>query len=235
MNTVDYVDELRLKIMAECYSPEKGDPLGRLRALIELRAMGANVTVVSRESFGPDTLVTKRVALPVLASIFQTHSAAKSGTLPPNTVFWGMANGYQQVGVYHRPARYRLMYAGRELDMPMPALLFCSYAGKVSLYALKGDSFPTDDTPLFYPPMPNIFNDGRVCTGENRFGDIDAGSITAVWNDLISSEFTPHLIAGRCASYSSSIYDLWNDLDGADTFPEDELVGTGKTVASIQE
>ena len=53
-------------------------------------------------------------------------------------------------------------------------------------------------------------------------------------NELIASEFTGHLISGRSVSHPSSIYDLWNEIDGADSFPENELVAARKTVGGIQ-
>ncbi len=227
--------EMRDHAIAQCYLHDaEAHSLGQAKAFVELRVRGADITVISNRGASNAVLLTKRVTLSTLASVFQPSAAVNSGTLPPNTVFWGMDIGTHQIGVYKPPARYKLAWGGRDFDLPMPGLLFCGFGRTASLYALKGDEFPVDDSELFYPPLPNIFGGGNVCSGQNSWGEIRPDTITAVWNELIASEFTGHLISGRSVSHPSSIYDLWNEIDGADSFPENELVAARKTVGGIQ-
>lgn len=176
--------------------------------------------------------MTKQVALESVAGVFNDVPVG-TGLLPQNILFIEHARGNARVGVYVPAGTHKLLTLQQSYNLPMPAFVLVGQGHSYELYAVKGE-WPDRYTEMFYPPMPNIFPDGSVCAGEMTFPQCEPGNIWKVWEMVEGSYFTGHLTGGRCKSHKS-IFDLWHEmhLAGADTFPNDELVSTEKTLWQV--
>lgn len=239
MNESD-LEDIRDAIRAQSFNPEH-PPVDSARieesnllALIELYSNGAQVTMRNRPSHYHDaSIVCKPVSLSGLMSVFSKTPTIASGILPENTVFWGHGPNGEMVCIFHQQHRRKILYEGKSYRIPLPPLLFVGVGFDVYMYALDSNARPTMDSYLYYPPISNVFQSGKICNGQNTWGEVGSGNIDAVWAELWSSEFTAHLVNGRSATFDGSVGDLIAFLDGKDEFPTDELVFTGSTLKEL--
>lgn len=153
-----------------------------------------------------------------------------TGPLPPNCLY--ACRNFQHGMVYaiyiaaHR--RTLTTNGGLTVDMPLPPMVLIGRGHRYTLVAVKEAQFPNSlEIPVFYPPLSNIMDRAGMCLGNNDPIKCDANSIQRVLDTFCSSLFTAHMIGGRCASKPANIYDLWQQIDGMETFPLDELVPIG--------
>lgn len=198
--------------------------------LAENQGADKNRPVCRLDFYSWDVILTKweggmetsqPISMEDLAAVF-SGLTAYSGTLPRNTVFWRQVGSVIQIGIYIPPAKYNLSWDGERYNLPMPGFFLIGADKEYHLYAVK--EYPTEETPLYYPPTPNIYPNSSICQGNVAFPACSAATIEAAWQLFIKSDFSPHLANGRCESYPESVGELWLALDGKDDFPLDELV-----------
>lgn len=173
----------------------------------------------------PGGQISKNVTADSLAAAL-AGVPSSTGVLPQNTVFYTAVGTDVYIGVYIQPGVYDLMTPQGTYHVPLPGMIFAGYKRTYELYAIEGKGWPNEKTPLYYPPTPNIFNNGVVCQGEMTFPECTAGSIWQVWERyVVGSYFTGHMASGRHKE-KGSIFDLWAALQKkkARVFPKDQLV-----------
>ncbi len=170
-------------------------------------------------------VVSKNVTADSLATAL-AGVPASTGVLPQNTVFYTAVGTDTYLGVYIKPGLYDLMTPQGTYRIPLPGMIFAGYKRTYELYALKGKGWPDERTPLYYPPTPNIFNNGVICQGEMTFPECTVGNIWQVWKTyVVGSYFTGHLASNRHKD-KGSIFDFWAALQKkkAKVFPQDQLM-----------
>lgn len=169
-----------------------------------------------------------RVALP--------PSQVASTLIPEHLLYWSQAG--QVFMWWQRGAKRRISIAadsiaGRAI-VPMPSVLFAVVGGQLHLWALKGNSRPTADTMLYHSPFFNIYEDGKVCTGDCRLPKEWGPESIAQWEHLFwESDFTDHLPPFLA---KGSPHKLWKKLLASPprSFPKELLAEYGTVGELIQ-
>lgn len=161
------------------------------------------------------------------------------GVIPENVLYAQFA-AFKNTVIWWEPAQLRTMFFDEELDMgealtcQMPAILYMIQERTLSVYALQEDKRPAADTPVCYLPLPNVYNDSRVCMGTARVEgeyeyaeDFMQAYVNAFWN----SEFNSHHATGQ--KFKGSLLQHMKELNGR-PFDSSLLVAIkNKTIKSL--
>ncbi len=151
-----------------------------------------------------------------------------SGWLPEGVKRWGHGPGgayalvvappQTRTLVLQRPGQSRL----DTLDVSLPALAMLGIARDFYVWALTGA--PEPGSRLFYPPLPNVHDDGAVCWGENHppRTATPKGVLKAL-ELFLASAFTNAEVDQRSRSHPQDVRVQLLALAGA-PFPTDDLV-----------
>lgn len=101
-----------------------------------------------------------------------------------------------------------------------PALVFIATPGDWYVYALRESQRPDADTPLLRAPHFNVWDDGRICTGNVALPPaLSADALDAYEEAFFRSHFT-HSNSKDAVKYKGGIAALWRDqLDKPDAEP----------------
>lgn len=161
------------------------------------------------------------------------------GILPTNILH--INTGENASVLWHTPSVKRQLFFTESLEIlngtaEVPAMLW--FAGKRSLkvFALANNRRPTEETPLFYAPFFNVYENGSVCMGTV---DVDIKNSSSLeefiekWEDYFFNSYFSHLmnehnpINGNCVN-------LWKNLvDTQKAFPKKVLKKTNKTITNL--
>lgn len=161
------------------------------------------------------------------------------GILPTNILH--INTGENASVLWHTPSVKRQLFFTENLEIlngtaEVPAMLW--FAGKRSLkvFALAKNRRPTEETPLFYAPFFNVYENGSVCMGTV---DVDIKNSSSLeefiekWEDYFFNSYFSHLmnehnpINGNCVN-------LWKNLvDTQKAFPKKVLKKTNKTITNL--
>jgi hypothetical protein len=161
------------------------------------------------------------------------------GILPTNILH--INTGENASVLWHTPSVKRQLFFTENLEIlngtaEVPAMLW--FAGKRSLkvFALANNRRPTEETPLFYAPFFNVYENGSVCMGTV---DVDIKNSSSLeefiekWEDYFFNSYFSHLmnehnpINGNCVN-------LWKNLvDTQKAFPKKVLKKTNKTITNL--
>jgi PRTRC genetic system protein B len=162
------------------------------------------------------------------------------GVFPSNLLYVdARENGY---ALWYTPAQKINLLFKKELTIPcgeanVPPLVWIATASDLHLYALKTDSRPTGDTPLFYAPFFNIHPGGMVCMGTVDIDiDEDCNLVDFMnqWEEYFWASYFTHSIGGAVA-ITGNIVSLWQELtrDPQKPFPLEVLKKNGKTINDL--
>lgn len=158
-----------------------------------------------------------------------------TGLLPRDTVAAGFSQGELFITVYLPPTireiETKISGKTRKYTLPTPGLIFSAYKQSMKLFAYQNDYFEPK-APLFVAPYPNIHPDGSVCKGSVTFPTASAKSIYEMSNLFFSSRFNNDLTGGK-TQISKSLFELWERLNGAASYPLDELVPTNRRLEEV--
>lgn len=118
------------------------------------------------------------------------------------------------------------------LKVPLPGLLFFGYGKQFLIWATK-DPAPTPKSALFHAPLPNVFEDGRVCWGSNKPPRPNAATIRTAFDLFISSPFSSHAANGKSRSHNGDVRPLLRGLNHKKTFPAGELLSQRETLQPL--
>ena len=129
-------------------------------------------------------------------------------------------------------------FGGRERGemVPQPGLIFAAASNVWRVWAVKGQSRPTPQTPLFQAPYFNVDDQGRICQGNAPVPNGTTVEKISAWNDaFLRSYFTHPNVAGKLLRYRGGAYAFWRDmLNGRFTrFPERVLVDANTTLGQL--
>lgn len=118
--------------------------------------------------------------------------------LPENVLFYDPRPGKRKLVWYSKAKEYVLHGINKTaVKAKLPAFIFMLDDGDISIYATKtGTRRPDLKTALFHAPVPNVYNDGKICMGnvkkpQNKIEIID---LIESWEKAFwGSEFTGDL------------------------------------------
>ncbi|WP_041533033.1 PRTRC system protein B [Pelobacter propionicus] len=161
------------------------------------------------------------------------------GYLPPNI----LSVGFDSMVWWVKPSKRRVFFktneeiiGERSEVVPHPGLVFgVNGSGVWAVCAVKGNTRPTEDTPIWQAPYFNVWSSGNICTGTIETPKSVAVTETGKWEECFFSSYFSHPNAhGSRQLINSRInpYQFWKTvLDGKyKTFPTQKLVQTNKTL-----
>lgn len=141
---------------------------------------------------------------------------------------------------YTKAAMRQLFFAG-SLGIPngtahVPPLLWAADKHKLYVYALKTGKKPTGDTPLYYAPFFNVYENGNVCMGTVDVHIGKAASLeafTEAWESYFFNSYFSHLMQNHNPVHGNCV-SLWKQLCNSDEpFPKEALRKTNRTVKNL--
>lgn len=104
---------------------------------------------------------------------YTTNDYLDSGFLPEHCLHIAMNAAERRYVIWNPELRADVIYRDTEYrSFPLPRLIFGLRVlgnGKVAdcSMGVVADETPTEDTPMFFYPFSNVYEDDRVCTGNN--------------------------------------------------------------------
>lgn len=120
---------------------------------------------------------------------------------------------------------------------PLPGMVFLSMDNQLYVYAFKGKTAPTRQTPLYQAPLFNVWANGQVCSGNVVLPEAAEHSDPQVWERfLFESNFThPNISAKDRLMLGVNPISFWKKQiqKPTATFPEKVLVDIGLKVEDL--
>lgn len=93
---------------------------------------------------------------------------------------------------YRKPGLHSIPFPQGQIEAPLPGLVFIADSRGLRCFAYKGAKRPTAETPLFYPPLGNVFTGGTFCSGNvNLPREIRVQNIPA-WESFVLDSKNTH-------------------------------------------
>lgn len=139
--------------------------------------------------------------------------------------------------VYSAPGqKVDIQLGGAQLTVPLPRTVLVHYDRVVRLFAMASSSFEPGEQ-AYKLPFPNVYDDGRVCWGQNTVPAAEPMRARDTWKLFFSgTAFNHDLSNGKSRTYERDVCQLLETLQGKGKFPASELVKMGKkTIGKVIE
>lgn len=143
--------------------------------------------------------------------------------------------------VWYTKSQKRPLYFIDALGIPcseafVPPMVWQATKNSLRVFALMGNSRPTEKTPLYCAPFFNIYEDGRVCMGSVNINIKNSACVeqfTKAWEDYFFNSYFSHLM-GENSPVKANCVSLWKDLvSSGRPFPAEVLKKTNKTLKNL--
>jgi PRTRC genetic system protein B len=165
----------------------------------------------------------------VCASLISS-ARIRSGLLSDNV----LSIGLEHVVWWSRPGQRTYFFNCREAEgvvsvgkrggtAPAPGLIFVAKEQSLWVYAVKGDSRPTLDTPLYHAPFMNVWDNSKVCLGSMPLPDATLAESVAKWEKSFWESNFSHPNHPKPLNYKGGIHQFSLDLLNGkfkDKYPE---------------
>ena len=144
-----------------------------------------------------------------------TYNAIDTGWLPPQIKRWGCLPkgqwavqfnppGFYEITLPHKDPRKERPEDAREpehgqlgdgrsgdlrIKLRMPALVFVGFGTSYWIWALKEKDW-SPQAKIYRTPLPNIYEDGRVCWGANEVPEVSEPHLNQAWDLFLRSPYT---------------------------------------------
>lgn len=106
-----------------------------------------------------------------------------------------------------------------------PALLFCVTGSGFAVFALACESRPLPNTPIFRAPYYNVYESGRMCTGNAAVPKLLMPSnIDKFEEAFFKSAFTHNAVGNRLVQHPGGHNAFWTELRARGKHPRRKLV-----------
>ncbi len=160
-----------------------------------------------------------------------------SGLLPENTLFWSQTKNGVRLGLWRPPqvTKVALMLEAfkqpRRFKLPMPGLVFICEPGRPpAVYAAKRRPVNKKDM-LYHAPVFNVYAAGNSCEGTHKYPNKISDIPDSFFRSFFTKAADPR---GRSKKYPQDLLKLWEELDGQDKYPLDDLVQFGPMEAIMK-
>ena len=183
------------------------------------------------------TPVTRKALVALMGDLSATESF---GFLPENV----LAVGDNYLVWWSKPQTRNVWFNADEPlgarcgKTPQPGLIFAVLGNAWSVHAVKGETRPSPDTPLFQAPYFNVWESGRICTGNVTLPSMSSVDRISTYEDaFFRSYFTHPNIRGkgRLTKFRGGPFALWLSLLNRPrkVFPESSLVRINRTAGAL--
>jgi len=158
-----------------------------------------------------------------------------SGWLSPDIKRCGTGPAGSFVVKYVPPGKHTLQFTAQSpsypavVTAPLPGLVFAGVnsgkEGSVATYYVWALGVAEFDPQagLYHAPLPNVYEDGRICFGENRPPEVARQTIDKAWDLFINSPFTGAMIAGKSKAHGQDVCSQLLALAGLERYPVEDL------------
>ncbi|MBG6188065.1 PRTRC system protein B [Flavobacterium sp. CAN_S2] len=143
--------------------------------------------------------------------------------------------------LWYTKAQEQQLYFVNGLGIPngkasVPSMLWYASKNSLAVFALTTDRRPTENTPLYFAPFFNIYEDGKVCMGTVSIDIKNSASLeefTTAWEDYFFNSYFSHLL-GKQNPIKGNCVILWKKLiETGEGFPKDVLKKNNKTLKNL--
>ena len=143
--------------------------------------------------------------------------------------------------LWYTKAQEKQLYFVNGLGIPngkayVPPMLWYASKNSLTVFALTTGRRPTENTPLYYAPFFNIYEDGKVCMGTVNIRIKNSASVeefTNAWEDYFFNSYFSHLL-GKHSPIKGNCVSLWKKLiKTGEAFPKDVLKKNNKTLKNL--
>ena len=169
--------------------------------------------------------------------------------LPPNTVLSAQGTQGRIEAMFFPPASYQMicqyheMFEGREgitftasklavMTVPMPGFFFAGYGSTYCLLAVAGNTFDPKFK-LYQAPLPNCYNNGGICWGNNDRPPAGKGGLTKAWSVFWQTYFTTASVQQKSRQFPDDVRRQLVAQVGRDTYPTEDLVPAQTNAAQL--
>jgi len=188
---------------------------------------------------GPGKPASK-MALTKLLEDLSPETVTKRTLIPENVLSYDT----DHLVWYTLPTKRQLWFKSEQLggkvtaNVEIPGLVFYVYQNAWYVFAHKLKKRPSADTPLFVSPFLNVWEQGKICTGNIKLPKIKGPESTLEFEDAFFRSYFTHInIHGKdmLVKYEGGPYKLWKQLITGEItkFPMKALVSNNQTVGAI--
>ena len=143
--------------------------------------------------------------------------------------------------LWYTKAQEQQLYFVNGLGIPngkayVPPMLWHASKNSLAVFALTTDRRPTENTPLYFAPFFNIYEDGKVCMGTVSIDIKNSASVeefTTAWENYFFNSYFSHLL-GKQNPIKGNCVSLWKTLiETNEAFPIDVLKNNNKTLKNL--
>ncbi|MFH6972641.1 PRTRC system protein B [Flavobacterium petrolei] len=143
--------------------------------------------------------------------------------------------------LWYTKAQKQQFYFVKGLSIPngkahVPSMLWYASKNSLALFAITTDRRPTENTPLYFAPFFNIYEDGKVCMGTVSIDIKNSASVEefiSAWEDYFFNSYFSHLL-GEHSPIKGNCVSLWKKLiETSEAFPNDVLKKNNKTIKNL--
>lgn len=221
-------------------------PASPMFALLFTSAPESQRAVITRHD-----IVDGRLGAPVfmgpnnVAEVLSSIGSVPGGWVDPSVIYSGAA-----IFAWYRPAlRRTMLWVGSNnktvrLNVAWPALVFIAARNSLRVFAVKEDSRPVAETPLFFAPVGNVNEKGVMCFGSATQPSFGLEHIAEYEAAFYQSRFSHSNFAG-CVPASSAASDTVDPVatfwraeakkakNPSYRFDTDQLIPTGTTLSEV--
>lgn len=170
----------------------------------------------------------------------------ETGILSANTIYISQEGVQKVVVEYRQRQKTALFLEGTyaPVIVPMPDMLLCRRTTDKGLpeyrvFAVKHR--PSDlKAKLFHVPLPNVYDDGRVCWGsvqQLQAQQLTGTNLSEDWKVLLGTRFGSHNAGRRSKSQPDDIRKKYLAMETAKTrvYPKSDLVPANRTLEDVLE
>ncbi len=110
-----------------------------------------------------------------------------------------------------------------EIKAPLPLMLFAGFGNIHYVWALPKQEIAAD-TRLLYAPLPNVYEDGHICWGQNSPPLAEPGNAEKIWRLFLSAEFNSSLVSGKSKAQDNDVRRQLINCAGLASYPTEDLV-----------
>lgn len=179
-------------------------------------------------------LRAKGVTVQTLRRAF-VEEPVDSGWLPEGVIRSGTGRAGPFIVKYIPPSHHVLSLvtprgrgdSPKPVRVPLPALVFVGLQTTYSVWALREEVF-SPLARLYRAPLPNVYEDGRICFGKNRPPEVSSRTIGEAWRLFIESPFNGDLSGNKSAQHPRDVRSQLLALKDVDRYPVDDLVSAAR-------
>ncbi len=153
-----------------------------------------------------------------------------SGWLPPGIVRSGVNPHGQWFVKFVPPGKHNLVIQGEAGEkttlegLPLPGLIFGGCGNEYYVWATSETEFNPQGL-CYAAPLSNLYDDGRVCYGDNQVPAASTEVAGSAWWLFINSPFNGHLSQGKSNRFPQDVRLMLQELqeNKAERYPVEDL------------